>query len=94
MTRDQIKSAAEQCISMNDNSSTTFDVDKFFELINPHAHCSAETGGLAGALLKIAGAISQLKLAEESTSDEVTRRHLGEIISFLSSAAETSGQEG
>ncbi|WP_157784048.1 hypothetical protein [Bradyrhizobium yuanmingense] len=36
------------------------------------------------ALLKIAGASSQLQLAEESTSDEVTRRHLHEIISWLS----------
>ncbi|PDT71700.1 hypothetical protein CO683_00640 [Bradyrhizobium ottawaense] len=35
------------------------------------------------ALLKIAGAISQLQLAEESTSDDVTRRHLREIYADL-----------
>lgn len=59
-----------------------------------------ETEGYTAALLKIAGAISQLQLAEKSTSDEVTRRHLREILSQLSSetpvsrsSAESGGAE-
>jgi hypothetical protein len=36
------------------------------------------------ACAKIAGAIGQLTLAEQSTQDDVTRRHLREIIDALS----------
>ena len=45
MTKDEIKKAAEQCISMPDNSSVSFDVDRFLELTEPQPQSSAANEG-------------------------------------------------